>query len=738
MRHLVLFLAVLGLPAIAGPARACQEFTPPTPEQIEKLTSSDYWGWVINCRTAGGPDEGMKVLVDLTKRYEKEKYHEQVWTAIFTQMSEAENRLKADPNDADRKKIADSTADLKFLAEAIEKALGEKRYREQIEEYARLDPKTREEKNWAIERYNAAKHGLEAGETASALQRAEAGLGAMERIGDKHWIHKFLGLMAEICLKLGKNPDAAGHLRRAATFAKDAGEAEAAAEYEAKLKEMDAAGLAMKRSALDGEDSWSKEGKEGGWTRVQMSPGGGKGGLPFRFPNRYSRENTFFWKRIYLKDGQKGGAGGVEGAEKLGVPGDAWLVKEPGKAECKFSTDPSKGGEKFKVGLTPSTERLRCLYPNPTAGKPHIPLDYWYEVCAPNLVQIWKQKTTVSNPPDLLDLKVRGATWRTGKGPEGPFTIVDGNFNGQFGVVWEAALEEHKDVGNDGILVGGGKKGLPFSPLVKMGKNWYLIDPEKNSLFCRFKKFEGKTATLGQITVRLEGLKGKPYWVILAMPFTFKDGTREVSTVAFVDVADAVGRPMEIPTGSWSLSYALIADGQDEEGSSRVEVAPHIYPAVDVDVGKVAEVVLGGKLNPMIDAVYAEGPNEVSVKVDTLRVYGERGEMYHSLWPDVFEYDYEIMDERGSLGVKGSGRKWSEKEQKPQGWEQRHLEFVKWVAEKPKRQPQGAVWVRFSGQNKILGHLACQQAPVVPQKQAPPSPPANGGTSDGGDGEKKD
>jgi hypothetical protein len=721
MRHLVLALALFGLCAMPQPARACQEWAPPTDDQISKLTSSDYWGWVINCRTAAPGDEGRKVLEDLTKRFAKDKYHEQVWTAIWTQMSEAEERMQREPDDPEpKKKVESSMADLQFLAEAIEKALGDKSYLDRLAEQRSLDPEARKKKAWAIERYNSAKHALEAEKDYnSALQRVEAGWAEMEKVRDKHWMHLFLSLKAECCIGLKKNPDAAGHWRQALALAKEANEAEYVAEYEAKLKEMEASGVAMKRSALDGEDSWDTKTDDKGWTTVAMAPGGGKGQkLPFRFPNRYARENTFFWKRIYLKDDQKG-TGGVNGAEKMGLPGSAWLVKEPGKQECKISEDPSKGGEKFKVGLGPETERFRCTYPNVKAGGKPMVLDYWYEVCAPTLVQIWKQKTTVANPPDILDLKVRGATWRTGRGPEGPFTIIDGNFNGQFGCVWEAAMEEHKDVGNDGLLVGGGRKGLPFSPLVKMGKSWYLIDPVKNSLQCRFKKFTGATAKTAPVTLRLDGIKAKPYWVIISMPFTFKDGTREVSTVAHIDISEAIGKPMEIPTGSWSLTYALLADGDDEERATRVEVMPNIYPAVDVDEGKTAEFVLGGTLVPVIEAAYAEGANEVQVKVDTFKVYGERGEIYHSFWPDVFEYSYEVCDDRGGLGVKGAARKWSEKEQKPQGWEQRHLEFPKWQADKPNRKPQGNVWVKFSGTDKLLGNLSCQKPPVIPERKAP-------------------
>jgi hypothetical protein len=176
---------------------------------------------------------------------------------------------------------------------------------------------------------------------------------------------------------------------------------------------------------------------------------------------------------------------------------------------------------------------------------------------------------------------------------------------------------------------------------------------------------------------------------------------------------------MEIPSGSWKLHYGLLSTGNDEERSERVEIKPGTYPAIDVPDkyakdGKTenppVEIVLGGRLTPVMDAHYNEGSNKLIVKGETFRAYGERGEIYHSLWPKVFEYSYKIMDDRGALAG-GSARMYTEKEAKPT---HAAMAFAKNPEKKAKRQPQGDLWVWFTGSNKILGKLSCTRRPVIP------------------------
>lgn len=176
-------------PAPEPPDPGAESFEPPTEEQIAATTSSDYWYWVIHCRE-NGSRRAMRTLVELTVRFKDEKYHEQVWTAIFMQLTDAEDELKAVGGDSTpgiseiNRRITGSVADLEFLSEAIHRALGEARYKEQIAEHRRLDPPRREMLNWAMGRFVTALHAWRSAEDVpAALARLRAAWPMVDQLG---------------------------------------------------------------------------------------------------------------------------------------------------------------------------------------------------------------------------------------------------------------------------------------------------------------------------------------------------------------------------------------------------------------------------------------------------------------------------------------------------------------------------------------------------------------------------
>ena len=184
------------------PDPGAESFEPPTEEQIAKLTSSDYWGWVLFCRE-NGSRRALRTLVDLTIRFRDEKYHEQVWVAIVTRLNDAETEVAQGPTEETRRRYESALADLDFLAEAIHRALGESRFKEQIAEWRRLELSSRRTADWVAVLFDQAQRAVTKAGASAALQRLEAILPLLRRVGTPEQRARCVALMAICKLRSG-------------------------------------------------------------------------------------------------------------------------------------------------------------------------------------------------------------------------------------------------------------------------------------------------------------------------------------------------------------------------------------------------------------------------------------------------------------------------------------------------------------------------------------------------------
>lgn len=747
MRRVLPFLALCAF--LVAPASG--QGWPDKPDPNEKIDSGKYWGWVEECARRGEP-KGLELLTEITKQYVGENYHTMIYNAIKQKLLEAEDAVKRDEDGA-KEKLAKYTTEVEMLAKAIKNVTGDATEAEWIEMYKKMSPEARKETAQADERIEQAKKVMEhEKDFNSGMARAEAGLNLYRKYGDKARIAKALIVIAECHEHLKNGPLAFAALEEALKLLRECGtEPELLKETEAKVAALKAAaeagvGLSIEKSALDKDESWEvdKEGKPK-WESFPMTPGTKQPKLPARIPNTMARNHYFFWKQIYLEDGRKGVVGGVPGAEKIPLPGDHWFVKTPGEHEIVLTPDPSKPllGAKFKVGFAPSLEELKVQYPNPNPkpGAPaSITIPYYYEVMALKEIQMYGLKVGVANPPNILDLRAHGLAWRTGKGPGNvPFTIIDGNFNGVFGIKWSVTpgLEADCDLGNDGFVAGGSKVGTVFSPLVRMGKGYYICDPAKHSFECAFRKYKGTT---GKLQVKLNGFKPgvKPVWLIVESGFTFKREKKEESVRVQIDVSDAARGPIDIPDGGWKLVYGLVSDGDDEDTANRADIQPGTFPKFRVKPGETTVIELGGPFTPDVAVEWDQGKNEATLKTMSLLIHGAKGEIYHSLWPEAWEYDFDIKDSRGVTMDSGSARKLGERDEKnPHA----AMGFPKQAVIRGKSGFVPPFWAAIRGQHKLFGAIARTKAPAPPEPPpaAPPSDPADGGKppANGGDGHGK-
>ncbi len=667
-----LFLGLSGL-AVGVPL-------PPSPQDIdpayppETMTESDFWGWVE--MWAKKPSEYAKVCGEQCKKYkevgkEKQNYGVRVFNAIWEHMRDAERM-----NDAE--KLAKHKAETEVLALGLQEGLGLSEPHERWKTFFALPTEKRNDLEWAKGRYEAAKQTIEhEKDYNSALERYKVGLAKVREIGIKDWVVKFLLAMAECYVVLKNTPEANKCIEEALAIAKEIGAADLQKETEEAMKKLKESGVALEESPFQKyAENYEKDDKtkKDKWVAYALLPGPKTDKLPVRTPHPPLRENTFFWKQLYLEDPKSGDKAGKPAAVKLPIPGDQWLVKGIGEHEITMTTDPSKKGEKFKAGFSPSLQEVLATYDPVRPGVPNQ-LKFYFQIVNPNQVLIFNAKRSINNPPNMLDLRVRCTSYREGRGPGGQRIILtDGNFNGHYGTSWSGANDDSVDILKDGFCAGGGNLGTYFSPLVRVGKDFYLCQPSKTSLSVEFLKYTGPK---GKVRVRNQGLKGKFLWLVVKTAFQFKrekagGGSIDESVYGAVDIADAQGGEVELPVGDWLLHNGLLTDGgNDEERATRLQMdnewtgQAYKYPPIKVVKGQTTEIALGGTIEPKVEVVFDEVSKEIRVHTETIRFYGTKGEKYWECWPEPVQYDFQVFDSKNQLVDNAKARKFGEKDPLP-------------------------------------------------------------------------
>ncbi len=400
---------------------------------------------------------------------------------------------------------------------------------------------------------------------------------------------------------------------------------------------------------------------------------------PMRTPNPRTRDNPWFWRQVYLEDDKPGAGAHVPGAEPLGVPGGLYLRKEPGDRVVSVTGDPTKAGTPVRLAPSPLLQRLKLPYEvKDSKGRPERRgLDYGFQAVAPIEWKVWGQKRKAPPNPRSVDIRLRRATYRIGRGPGGRrIGLSDDDGNGQF-----------DDTGSDGIGEAGGPATF-LGCLLRLGDSWYRCENDRAGTALRLRPYKGPTGT---VTVRWNGPeRSKLLWCVLEQ--------RVGEARAYTDVAKS---PATIPAGSWFLHYALLADDPDEEKQRRVEIRRGKHPGVELEPGGSAVLELGG---PMVLEVPLESDETGRVLLtDKAQVAGARGEAYSGFWPEPLLYDFEVRDGMGRSVAAGRVAPYGPNEDAP------HIEkiaFAKPVSFPPGTLTGHAPWrAACWGTHPLLGDL---------------------------------
>ena len=169
----------------------------------------------------------------------------------------------------------------------------------------------------------------------------------------------------------------------------------------------------------------------------------------------------------------------------------------------------------------------------------------------------------------------------------------------------------------DCMVIGTGKRAVPWSKYAQVGGAWYQLEPQKGGV-----ELTATPLTLETGTVKLEFKGPMPTWLVLK-------GTDKLEG-CFFDIVDPAKKPVTLPVGT----YELFA-GELRQGKKAQTVKCLILPGSDtkrwsVKAGQETVVQLGGPFKFEFGVESAE--ETVTVKGKSLAVIGAARERYERLW----------------------------------------------------------------------------------------------------------
>jgi hypothetical protein len=204
----------------------------------------------------------------------------------------------------------------------------------------------------------------------------------------------------------------------------------------------------------------------------------------------------------------------------------------------------------------------------------------------------------------------------------------------------------------DSILVGEGKRALPWSEMVKIGENWYRLKNEEGAVIVQ--KDEIDTGTL---KLDLKGLKAD--YMILR-------GKGNLENV-FIDVA-AEKKGVEAPIGSYELFVGQVSKGKRNQMMKALVLPARNTPSWRCTVGQTTDVELGSPFG--FDFEFSQNDEAVRVEGESITVVGRGNETYQRLWNCVARP--EVVQRKAGSKKGGKGEKMrpaeSQEEMSPLGW----------------------------------------------------------------------
>jgi hypothetical protein len=185
-----------------------------------------------------------------------------------------------------------------------------------------------------------------------------------------------------------------------------------------------------------------------------------------------------------------------------------------------------------------------------------------------------------------------------------PVAILDNNNNGIY-----------DENGEDAVSVGLNGYATPLSAVINVGGTLQQLKVEANGKKIWVKEFEGEVG-------KLDALSGHKSLGKLASA-VFQNGQ------TWIDATSGKEKAMAVPTGSWELLGGAVMSATQSAMMRKGNMEP-----VTVAKDETAKVDWGMGLK--IDFDFDVNGGTVNIQVESVHVYGQKGEEYHTFTPPAF------------------------------------------------------------------------------------------------------
>ena len=248
---------------------------------------------------------------------------------------------------------------------------------------------------------------------------------------------------------------------------------------------------------------------------------------------------------------------------------------------------------------------------------------------------------------------VKSAAYFTAKIAGVDVTLFDENCNGVFGdkpgaLAYNTYMfgggfdEPQRHEIFDSMRIGSGKL-IPFSPLVKLGSDWYLLKVIRNNEELRYRPLAD--VQTGTIQVDWDGSKqAKPRHLLV----------REVSGAWPDAIFDVMSDPkgVVVPAGKYEVFYGRVINGVVPRNMDSI-VLKGDSKTIEVQPGAIAKMELGAPF--AIDGVFERDATKVAADTSKMWVRDRFGLRYTSFQGEVLEPQFVVTTDESGKGAKVLG-----------------------------------------------------------------------------------
>ncbi|MCA8969698.1 MAG: hypothetical protein KDC95_07940 [Planctomycetes bacterium] len=264
-----------------------------------------------------------------------------------------------------------------------------------------------------------------------------------------------------------------------------------------------------------------------------------------------------------------------------------------------------------------------------------------------NMAPQWSQDKKTAN------VYVKSAAYFKAKVAGTDVTLFDENCNGVFGDKPGALAYNTYDFGGglqepmrheifDSMKVGGGKL-VPFSPLVQLGKDWYLLKVIRNNEELRYRPLA--EVPTGTIKVDWKGSRSaKPKHLLV----------REIGGAWPDAIFDVMSNPkgIDVPVGKYEVFYGRVINGKVPRNMDAI-VLKGDSKSLEVKVGEDTVMELGAPF--AIDGVFEREAGKIAADTTKMWVRDRFGMRYTGLQGEVLEPQFVIAHSEDGKNAKVLG-----------------------------------------------------------------------------------